>query len=162
MTTAPPVAKGPSGCSAEGALDGGYGFNCTDSALSNSLYGALNGTQRNSILSAAANTIGYFSNLQLDVYRTGTPRPPDNANPGAKNAYYTFSFNSGWQGSSVGVNDYAKNNIGAEFLHVMVMFNGAPKGMIPDGSNNLQPFAGWLLVYDPWRTSPGSPMRIPD
>jgi len=149
VTTSPPTTKASSGCSAEGALGGGYGFHCTDSALSNLYYGGLNGTQRNSIQPAFTNTINYFSNIQPNFYWTGTPKPPDGANPGAMNAYYTFSFNSGWQGSSVGANDYAKNNIGAAFLYAMAMFNGPPKGMTPDGTNNLQPFAGGLLIYDP-------------
>lgn len=149
ITTPPPTTKASSGCSAEGALGGGYAFHCTDSALSNLFYNALDGTQRNDIIAPIKDTVGLFQNLQPNNYWTGTPKPPDAANPGAKNAYYTFSFDSGWQGSSVGVNDYANNNIGAAFLYVMTLFPGAPKGMTPDGTTNLQSFAGGTLVYDP-------------
>lgn len=46
VTTAPPTTKAGSGCSAEGALGGGYGFHCSDSALSNLFYSGLNVTQR--------------------------------------------------------------------------------------------------------------------
>ena len=76
--------------------NGSFGVGCANSAMS-SLYTSLGFQFPDTAVPIPANSVGPFINFQPYLYWSGT----SNGRGTNSNGYYTFSFNSGWQGGNL-------------------------------------------------------------
>jgi len=112
---------------------GNFGFGCTNSALG-SLYPALGFQYPDTVVPIPANTVGPFINFQPYLYWSDTLNGRDTS------GYYTFSFNSGWQGG----------NLDPHYMYALPMIPGqVPATYHAAGVGTLQVSNDGKLVYDP-------------
>jgi hypothetical protein len=113
--------------------NGSFGVGCTNSALG-SLFSALGFQFPDTAVPIPANTVGPFINFQPYLYWSGTENGRDS------NGYYTFSFNSGWQGG----------NLNPHYMYALPMIPGQAAGTYhAAGVGTLQVSNDGKLVYDP-------------
>ena len=126
--------------------NGSFGVGCTNSALG-SLYSALGFQFPDTAVPIPANTVGPFINFQPYLYWSGTENGRDS------NGYYTFSFNSGWQGG----------NLNPHYMYALPMIPGQAAGTYhAAGVGTLQVFFFFFFLIagfgqGVWATAPESP-----
>jgi len=121
-------------CSFVGPQNNSFGWGCAAGALA-SLYNALGLKAPGSAVPPSTAKVGPFSNLQPNLYWTGTSV----VQPSGFGCCATFSFNSGWQGS----------NITPNTLFVLPMIPGKIAGAATPVGTGLQINSGGATVYDP-------------
>jgi hypothetical protein len=123
------------GCSGTGPLPyrESFAFGCENNALGFLYYRALGFQAPNTAVPIPPNTVGPFSNLQPDLYWSGS------GGGGLSCTIANFSFGSGAQGGGCG-GDYAD---------VLPMIVGDPFATPPPGSTELFVNPGGTSVYDP-------------
>ena len=115
--------------------NGNFGFGCTNSALG-SLYLELGFQFPDTTVPIPANTVGPFINFQPYLYWSDT----SNGRGTNSNGYFTFSFNSGWQGG----------NLDAHYMYALPMIMGQVAATYhAAGVGTLQVSDDGKLVYDP-------------
>ena len=115
--------------------NGSFGVGCANSAMS-SLYTSLGFQFPDTAVPIPANSVGPFINFQPYLYWSGT----SNGRGTNSNGYYTFSFNSGWQGG----------NLDAFYMYALPMIPGQVAGTYhAAGVGTLQVSNDGKLVYDP-------------
>lgn len=128
----PATAGVDPGCTASGAHQEGFAYNCAGSALGSLYYTGLHLPAPSSVVQPAQGTIGGFTNLQPNLYWSGTPQN------GSNKAYHTFSFATGWRGSNQAINSSnPTKGVTANFFDVLPML---PAPIDPNISGT---------VYDP-------------
>ena len=132
--TLPTTPLNDTSCTLTGP-NGTFGFPCTGSAMG-SLYSSLGFQFPDTAVPIPANAVGPFINFQPYLYWSGT----SNGRGANSNGYFTFSFNSGWQGG----------NLGAHYMYALPMIMGqVPATYVSAGVGTLQVSQDGKLVYDP-------------
>jgi hypothetical protein len=113
--------------------NGNFGVGCVDDAMS-SLFTSLGLQFPDTAVPIPANSVGPFINFQPYLYWS------DTANGRDSNGYFTFSFNTGWQGG----------NLNPFYMYALPMVQGqVPATYQPSGVGTLQVSSDGKLVYDP-------------
>ncbi len=132
--TLPTTPLNDSTCTLTGP-NGNFGYPCTNSAMG-SLYSSLAFQFPDTAVPIPANTVGPFSNFQPYLYWSDTT----NGRGTNSNGYFTFSFNSGWQGG----------NLDAFYMYALPMIPGQVSATyVSAGVGTLQVSQDGKLVYDP-------------
>jgi uncharacterized protein (TIGR03437 family) len=118
-------------CPVAGPNGGSFGFTCSSSAMGSLFYNALGLKAPNTAVPIPNNTTGPFSNFQPYIYWSQTSA--------GTSGYYTFSFNSGYEGANTAFN----------YLYVLPMIPGKIPGTPAASGSGLQVNPGGQTVYDP-------------
>jgi uncharacterized protein (TIGR03437 family) len=118
-------------CPVIGPNGGSFGFTCSSGALGSLFYNALDLKAPNTAVPIPNNTTGPFSNFQPYIYWSQTSA--------GTSGYFTFSFNSGYDGANTAFN----------YLYLLPMIPGKIPGTPPAAGTALVINSGGQTVYDP-------------
>jgi len=120
-------------CGSVGTNGGSFGKGCTNSAMGSLFYTSLSLTFPNTAVPIPNTATGPFTNFQPYLYWS------DTASANGNQGYYTFSFNTGWQGS----------NVDKHYMYALPMIKGKLSGTPAPTGNGLQVSVDGITVYDP-------------
>ena len=131
--TLPTTSPSDLTCNALGP-NGRFGFGCMNSAMGSLYYRSLGFSYPDTTVTIPDYLTGQFMNFQPYLYWS------DTANPDSSKGFFTFSFNTGWQGS----------NVNRHYMYVLPMIAGKLPGIYyPTGVGGLEVSADGQTVYDP-------------
>lgn len=120
-------------CGSVGPQGGSFGVGCRNSAMGSLFYASLGLHSPDTAVPIPTTPTGPFTNFQPYLYWS------DSAAANTQQGYYTFSFNTGWQGA----------NVDKHFMYALPMIKGKVPGAPAANGTALQPSADGKTVYDP-------------